>query len=551
MASGISIGVAADTRQFQKAISAGVVEPLDDAQQTLAELGKAGDTAGDKIEKGVKTAGRALDGLGKDGDKAGDKISDSARDAKTDVARLEDAFKDAANAARKETKSAGDAIKSNVGDGVDGAKRGLDDFKEESASTAKESAASFDGSADSIVDAFQEVAANAFIGFGPAGLVAGLAAAAGIGLISAAIQSGSEDSEALKAKVGELTAELIDAGDKGGPSLDYLSEQLKTLASESDDGATSLADLRKVADDSGNSFEDLAKAYAGSLEELQKLNGEGEDRLKALQDEAEAIDTTTNAGVDRYAALEKQIDAQDKLNGYVSEATQRAEEAAQAEQNYADAGGQAMETRKLAVETYQSALDDSLSSFDDFRNAETGALDPAGYLAGIQARIDATANFNTNVQDLATRFQLTDEEVQAILDQGIDFAPMLQSIEDSGLDSQFVEKLRTAVGGGQDVLNGADLNATAEVKADTDKAVDATEAFTQQKRDTTVQVKADPKPAQSAIKGITDGSYSATVAVQAAVGDAQATVDRFVRNNDGRTFTITQLVKDRNGNPVI
>ncbi len=69
-------------------------------------------------------------------------------------------------------------------------KSGMDDFKQEANQTARESAASFDGSAESIVDVFQEVAANAFQGFGPAGAVAGLAIAAGIGLGVKAFEDG-------------------------------------------------------------------------------------------------------------------------------------------------------------------------------------------------------------------------------------------------------------------------------------------------------------------------------------------------------------------------
>lgn len=125
------------------------------------------------VEASLEQVADSLDDVAKDGDKA--------------TERLEASFKELADSAKRESKKAGDSIKDNVRRGTKDAGRGLDDFKDESKQTAREVAANFDGSAQSIAGGFQELAANAFIGFGPAAVAGGLAAAAGLGIISTAL----------------------------------------------------------------------------------------------------------------------------------------------------------------------------------------------------------------------------------------------------------------------------------------------------------------------------------------------------------------------------
>lgn len=148
------------------------------------------------------------------GDALGDNIEDGAKDADRATERLERSFRDLANAAKRESKDAGDDIGRNVKRGTKKAEEGLDDLKSESASTAKESAASFDGSAESIVGSFQEIAANAFAGFGPAGLAAGAAAAIGIGLVQSAFETANTMTEESKERAAEWAQAYIDAGSR-------------------------------------------------------------------------------------------------------------------------------------------------------------------------------------------------------------------------------------------------------------------------------------------------------------------------------------------------
>jgi hypothetical protein len=183
----------------------------------LANVGKL--TSGiEKGEDALESIGDALDDLARNksgdkvGDKLGDSIKDGARKANRSTEDVEAGFREMAQAAKRESDEAGDAIGRNIKRGTEKAEEGLEEVKREAASTAKESGASFDGSADSIIDAFQEVAANAFAGFGPAGLVAGLAVAGAMGIAVAGGQKVADALNDAKERAGELANELGDVG---------------------------------------------------------------------------------------------------------------------------------------------------------------------------------------------------------------------------------------------------------------------------------------------------------------------------------------------------
>jgi hypothetical protein len=521
MASGISIGVGADTREFSQAVSRGVVQPLEGVTDALQDVSR-------------------------DGDRAGDRLTDAMRDAQRQTTRLEDAHERLGDVIVGEARRGARAVRENSEESTSVARRNLDEVADEGRSNLSEVVSSFDGSMESVADLVQGTLGGVVSSLGPLGAAVGAAGALAVGAVMGLMNQAGETTEAYKERVSALGQEFITAGLNGETSIDYLVDKLAELATETE--SVSLKELAKTAKDSGGDFRDLAQAYAGNTRGLRELWRAADDRLAQSQLEIRAAEQSGRASSDELRAMQQKIDAQGRYRDYVGQSIGASKEAAEAERNYVEAGGRAMETRAAAADTYQSELDEAVGAFDDFRNAETGALDPAAYLAGIQARIDATANFNSNVQTLATQFGLTDAEVQSILDQGLDFAPMLQSIKDAGLEGEFVEKLRTAVGGGQEILDGADLKTTTEVDADTGKAEDVTEAFTNTKRETTIDTKANTKQAEDRIRAVANARYAATIDVDAALSAAQASVDRFARRN--RTITITADIVDRAGRPV-
>lgn len=207
------IAIAADTRDFERGIRDGIIDPLDDAERNLDQLGDAAEAAGRDSSRGLDKIGDAAEDAGRESKRLGDDLKDAGRDGERAVDRLEDALRDA----QRQTDKLGDDARDAGRDmerGMKDAEGGVEEFKDEANSTAREAAASFDGSAESIVDAFQEVAANAFVGFGPAGAVAGLAAAAGIGLVVKGFEEAEEAREESEERIGEWADAFIEAGNR-------------------------------------------------------------------------------------------------------------------------------------------------------------------------------------------------------------------------------------------------------------------------------------------------------------------------------------------------
>lgn len=486
----------------------------------------------------------SLDDLARDGRQAGDKLGDGIKDGAKTAARsvddLDRTFKDLADSSKKEFKTAGDQVGTNIKRGTQEAEGGVKDLGEESKATAKETAASFDGSADSIVGAFQEVAANAFAGFGPAGLVAGLAAAAGIGLIVAAMGTAGDATEDVKAHTAELAQEYISTGDLGVASMDYLISRLQDLATESEDGKTNLGKLADIAKRSGSSFQDLAQAYAGNTDQLKDLWREGDKRQTQLELEAE---TASRTGALNYGSLLRQAAAQEEYTNYVGQSIGVAEKAAEAQKLYAQAGGAELEQKAEAVKSIQGGVDDAAGSWEVYSDKEKTALDPAQYLANVQARISAAAGYAAN---LATaQAQLNPAAYQYLVDQGVDFAPMLQSILDSGMVDQFNSTFTQAAAAGNSAIDGTlqtDLDVGVTVTADVVTPEKALNTLASTKRAAEVEAKVGKNTASNDLDAIATKTRTAHIGTQLdGEGGVERAIDRLVRD---RTVTITARIVD-------
>lgn len=184
---GIEIGVASETKAFKQGVDSGIIAPLEDAADKLDDLGKS--KGPDKLEAGMKDAQKASEKLGKEVKSTADQIEREFRDSYKSVAKSSD-------------------------DGMRAATEGVQDFKQEAEQSAKETAASFDGSFESIVGMAQEVSANALSGFGPAGAVAGLAMAAGIGLAVKGFEDVNEAQKVTEVAAAEWADKFIESGQR-------------------------------------------------------------------------------------------------------------------------------------------------------------------------------------------------------------------------------------------------------------------------------------------------------------------------------------------------
>jgi hypothetical protein len=371
MAKGISINFLADVRDFLKGTK-NVEDELDDVADALDDVARDGEQATEKLEDGFKE-------LAKASKKAGDDIGDG--------------FK-------KGTKEAGE---------------GLDDLQENSKSNAKEVAASFDGSVESIVDGFQGLAAEAFEGFGVAGLIAGAALAAGIGLATAEFQRTEEEAQKARERIGELGLAMIEAGAQGERPLESVIEALQGIVSNSDDAVKKFSDLQRAAKFVGNSAEDLAIAYAGQADAL-------EGQLNVLDDlitkEQEVTDAQAENGSRFAAVTQGKVATLEKQREELERIQEETENAAAIEQAWLKSGGAEIQAKNEAIATINQAYDDAVGAVEDFINEESGVLDVEAYLAAIDARKQALDEYQTA---LATS-GLSTEQKNALNDLGVDAA---------------------------------------------------------------------------------------------------------------------------------
>lgn len=454
MAKPIELELVANSKQFAKgtkdAASAleGVSDSLDDLTKDAAKSATKVDGSADKI-------GDSLDGISghaKDaGDDIGTKIKGGSEDAQTAVDNLEAKFKNIAPVAQTQSKQAGDALGTDFKRGAKEASEGLDEVKESSRSNAIEVAASFDGSAQSIADGFQGLAAEVFAGFGPAGVVAGLAAAAGIGLISTALQHGDEQTEAWKSDVSDLASELISAGKKGGPSLDFLVDKLKTLATTTDKGAVNLDKLFDVSEKSGSSAKDLAQAYAGVTGELQKKLDAGRDVYESDLDQKDALYDLTgaekeasDAAGNTIVAANDKAKAQDKYNQYLVDARDKAIAAQKEQDQYVKAGGPELEQKARLVSQVNDAYDAGLTDIDDYIDKESGLLDTGRYIKAFETKAKSLADYKDNL----AKSGLSESAQKFLSEQGADVSSTLVQgfIDASPKDRAKLEKYWTEAG---------------------------------------------------------------------------------------------------------
>lgn len=369
MAKGISINFLADVRDFLKGTK-NVEDELDDVADSLDDVAKEGDQATEK---------------------------------------LEDSFRDLAKA----TKKAGDDVGDNMKRGFKKAEDGAQEFRDEANSTAKEAAASFDGSAESIVDAFQEIAANAFAGFGAAGALAGLAAAAGIGVASAAILDAEENAKEAQARVAELGKAFIESG-ADVAQVEAFQESLQAIITNADDATVKVDDLRKITKKYGDavpSVAEFATAYAGNADAIELVTEKLEAAIEAEKEKEFRTREGANASAKKQDAYQGEIDKLEKIQ-------EEAELAAQIEADWLAAGGAEAQAKADAIGQINDAYDEVVGSVTDFINAESGVLDVDAYLAAIDAREKALDEYQTKLAESG----LSTEQKEALNAMGVDAA---------------------------------------------------------------------------------------------------------------------------------
>jgi hypothetical protein len=401
-----------------------LADRYDDVSDTLKDLATAGDKAGDKIETAFKkdVTERLEDGF-----------KDSERAAKSLATKADSAFDGISADARKAGKDVGKSQK----DGFKEAESGVKEFGDEANSTAKESAASFDGSAESIIGSFQEVAANAFAGFGPAGAAAGLAAAAGIGIAITQMQAGAEEANKFKEASVELAGQIVDAGgdirdvDLGGIISAWGRQTLEDnwITFWNNEASTKFQETAKDAKAAGIDIADAVKGSAGTAKDSQALLDGTADAWQELSKQIQDGTSYTADGIpvlDASAqAAKDQRDAISDLRGQAEaniKTTGDAIEIAKIETGVTGDGTAAIEAKVKALEDEARAKDEAAGNAMDAVTAEIayndamaqGAKDIKGNGKGLDLHTEAgKANQQTLVDMASAANDLRDAQIAA------------------------------------------------------------------------------------------------------------------------------------------
>lgn len=415
------------TKDVEEALDE-VADSLDgmaqDAKKAANKAANSFDEIGDKADDGFEKAGKAAKDFRKDSDKALDGVENAASSA---AEELETKFKDAFETVKDGSKGIGKDLETGINDGLDGASEGITEFKEESADSAREAAASFSGSFDDVGDLIQEVAANAFRGFGPAGMAAGIAAAAGIGAAIGKLQEMADEAAEAKDAAIDLARELrtVNGNPKAIDWAGRLEDKLSEIADTKEwwepwqkEPVTALEELSDNAEKAGVSLKNMGAAYADIDSE------QTEEFIKSLEEQArfggEAGDAAWQLAEELRGQQEELAAATEMQKGYDEVLSDLEAEQAAAE----------------AVATMRDSIGESLTAAGESweQYTENGKVNLAEYQAAIEQQFRAVEQYETNMSTASQ--DLSAEALQYVQNMGIEAAPLLEAFVNAPADQK-------------------------------------------------------------------------------------------------------------------
>ncbi|MCG2797716.1 MAG: hypothetical protein L6367_04160 [Cellulomonas sp.] len=421
------------------------------------------------VEGALGKVSDALDDVARDAQKSGDKAAESMSEAGKDMARstetatekMEKSFSEVAKAAKSSGKTAGDDLGEHVKRGSKDADEGISSLKENTAQNAKEMGASFQD-VGSAIDGLQGLAAEALEGFGPAGVAAGVAVAAGIGVATQALQQAADEAN----KLTEDATALADV--MGDPDL---TQRAADLRDRFDEVAKSVSDVRSIwevwqpraittAEDfaaaiqSGAvSAETLMSAFTETdpvkrVQALTDVSGELEKALakttKEYQRSDQAQRLAGESDTDRSQRLGRMVEAIGRAQEAVQDETATQQAALEIERALATAKGQTLEqyqaeqkAAEKATETasaYAAALEsaaDPVSVYQDLLSQKEAA-EKAAAEATAAATEDSTDSWTDYAKDVAVSTQDLIDQWNAQAAQAEQFTANLAIIAAAG-----------------------------------------------------------------------------------------------------------------------
>jgi len=345
------------------------------------------------IQESMNDVGDALDDLSREAERKGDKIGDALTDAGKEAGRASEAmertFRQNFDKVTDHAKDAGRTIERATKEGTDKASEGMDSLKQNTAQNAKEMGASFND-VESALDGIQGLAAEALEGFGPAGVAAGVVAAAGIGIAQQALQQAADkanemteaaaawslewsESDAperlamLRDRWREVATALADVKSWFEPWQDRAITNVERIAEAARQGTLDVGALYDAFNDADpiRRVDRLNDVLAGVNDTLDRLTDAQHDYNREVRTGGERDDEYIGALTDKKVALEQ-------VRTVLEDETATAEAAAEIARALAEAEG-------LTVEQYQAkeqAAARALAAQESYTAAIQAAADP-------------------------------------------------------------------------------------------------------------------------------------------------------------------------------
>lgn len=363
MAKGYAVGIVSETKAFKQGIQAGVIAPLEDAQDELTALGRnrgadqlgdalddAGDAARD-AERRIEDAADAVDDLGRS--RGPDQLEDAMRDAQRATERLgdeteqvardiEQEFRDTYRKVRQDAEGVGDS-------GVDSfgrVREGASELQSEIGGNLGEAVSSFRGDLSDLSqvgqDTFGGLAATV-ASMGPAGFLGALAlaaGAAGLGAVTGGMEEAKDRQEELNAAAAKWADAYIESAGRIVSAAHIVAE---TQAIAADD--TRYEDAKTAAEEWGIDVSTAMRALAGDATALATVEGALRDRAaeanRRLADQEKQVDSTAGEVYDMADSVKRGQDRLADLNEEMSLGQERARNAGRALHDYAIEAGTA------------------------------------------------------------------------------------------------------------------------------------------------------------------------------------------------------------------
>lgn len=286
----------ADVGRFISSIRSAMnpLEAVGEALEDLSRVSERSATDSEDALEGIgdmaRMTGEDLERLAKEardsGRKIGDSIEGAAEEAEDSMRTFGRKTDEVLENLKKKSEEFDSSFSRGKRQAAEDAASTFSSVKEEALDSGREAATSFTGEIEDVTDWVRDILANSFQGLGTIGTVAGIAAAAGLGVLVSAVQKIRDQAEKAREKFVEM-GEALASGDIKDWS-DYVGEAIKEIATGGEDAVISLEDMRKMMNRLGDDSEEMQKllmrAWAGDTEAMDDVIAKMEEVRQARKD---------------------------------------------------------------------------------------------------------------------------------------------------------------------------------------------------------------------------------------------------------------------------